>query len=60
MNWREGGYLESSKIPLDPWGNPYLYVSPGLHNDYDIISYGADGVRGGEGANSDIESWSIE
>ncbi len=58
--WRDGGYLESNKIPLDPWGNPYIYVSPGLHGDYDIISYGADGVRGGEGFDSDIESWSIE
>ncbi len=59
-NWRKGGYLESKKVPLDPWGNPYIYVSPGLHGDYDIISYGADGVRGGEGFDSDIENWSIE
>ncbi len=59
-NWREGGYLETKKIPLDPWGNPYVYISPGLHGDYDIISYGADGVRGGEGFDKDIESWAIE
>lgn len=59
-NWKEGGYLEKKKVPSDPWGNPYIYVSPGLHGDYDIISYGADGARGGEGFSSDIESWSIE
>lgn len=59
-NWREGGYLEKKKIPADPWGNPYLYASPGLNGDYDIISYGADGVRGGEGFNKDIESGSLE
>jgi general secretion pathway protein G len=46
-NWRSGGYLES--LPIDPWGNAYLYLSPGQQGDYDIFSYGADGVRGGEG-----------
>ncbi|TYT75767.1 type II secretion system major pseudopilin GspG [Desulfobotulus mexicanus] len=55
--WREGGYLESRRIPLDPWGNAYIYLSPGIHEEYDIISYGADGVAGGEGANADITSW---
>ncbi len=59
-NWREGGYLEKKKIPLDPWGNRYVYVSPGLHEDYEIISYGADGVRGGVKFDADIESWNIE
>jgi len=59
-NWREGGYLESKKIPGDPWGNPYVYLSPGLNGDYDLISYGADGVRGGEGFDADIESWNLE
>jgi general secretion pathway protein G len=59
-NWREGGYLEKKKIPSDPWGSRYVYISPGLHGDYDIISYGADGVRGGEGFDKDIESWDIE
>lgn len=58
-NWRDGGYLEKKKIPADPWGNPYVYVSPGVNGDYDIISYGADGVRGGEGFDADIESWNI-
>jgi len=59
-NWRSGGYLEKKSIPADPWGNPFLYVSPGVAADVDIISYGADGVRGGEGINKDLESWNIE
>lgn len=59
-DWREGGYLEQSRVPKDPWGNPYVYVSPGLHGDYDIISYGADGARGGTGVDSDIESWNLD
>jgi general secretion pathway protein G len=58
--WHEGGYLEKEKIPTDPWGNAYVYLSPGLHGDYDIISYGADGTPGGEGINADINSWEIE
>jgi general secretion pathway protein G len=54
-NWRQGGYLES--LPIDPWGNPYLYLSPGQQGDYDIFSYGADGVRGGDGQNADLGNW---
>ncbi|MCP4369502.1 MAG: type II secretion system major pseudopilin GspG, partial [Deltaproteobacteria bacterium] len=46
--WRKGGYLEKAKVPKDPWGNEFVYLSPGAHGDYDIISYGADGVPGGE------------
>ena len=60
QKYREGGYLEQKKIPLDPWGNPYVYVSPGLHGDYDIMSYGADGKEGGEGVNADIKSWEMQ
>jgi general secretion pathway protein G len=57
--WREGGYME--KVPKDPWGNPYVYISPGIHHkDYDIISYGADGVEGGEGNDADIQSWALD
>lgn len=59
-NWREGGYLEKKKVPADPWGNPFTYVSPGANGDYDIISYGADRARGGEGFAKDIESWSMD
>jgi len=58
--WREGGYLEKGKVPKDPWGNEYIYLCPGMHNDFDLISYGADGEPDGEGKNSDITSWDIE
>ncbi len=59
-NWREGGYLEKGRLPLDPWGNAFVYLSPGAHGEYDIICYGADGVPGGEGENKDINSWELE
>ena len=58
--WRKGGYLEKGKVPLDPWGNEFVYLSPGMHGDYDIISYGADGVPSGEDKNQDVNSWEIE
>lgn len=58
--WREGGYLEKGRLPLDPWGNPFVYLSPGAHSDYDIISYGADGVPGGESEDKDMNSWELE
>lgn len=54
-NYRKGGYIE--RVPKDPWGNPYVYASPGLHGDIDISSYGADGVQGGDGEDADINSW---
>jgi general secretion pathway protein G len=55
--FREGGYLEKKKVPLDPWGNPFMYISPGIHGDFDIISYGADGSEGGDGYDADINNW---
>lgn len=58
--WRKGGYLEKGKVPKDPWGNEFIYLSPGAHGDYDIIAYGADGVPGGEEFDKDISSWEIE
>jgi general secretion pathway protein G len=58
--WRKGGYLEKGKVPKDPWGNEFVYLSPGVHGDYDIIAYGADGVPGGEEFDKDISSWEIE
>ncbi len=58
--WRDGGYLEKGRVPVDPWGNTFVYLSPGVHGDYDISSYGADGVNGGDGKNSDINNWEIE
>jgi general secretion pathway protein G len=56
--WREGGYMK--KVPKDPWGNEYIYLSPGIHDNYDIISYAADGEAGGEEGDADINSWEIE
>ncbi|MBS1113379.1 MAG: gspG [Nitrospirae bacterium] len=58
--YREGGYLEQRKVPADPWGNPYIYISPGVYGDFDLISYGADGKEGGEGKDADIKSWDIQ
>ena len=58
--WRDGGYLDKNKVPKDPWGNDFVYLSPGVHGDFDIISYGSDGVPGGEGQNMDINNWEIE
>ncbi len=58
-NYKKGGYLDKKKITLDPWGNQYIYISPGLQGDYDIISYGADGQPGGEEYDADITNWDI-
>ena len=59
--WKEGGYLEKKKIPADPWDNPFVYISPGVHDkDFDLVSYGADKEEGGEGKYADVESWNLE
>jgi general secretion pathway protein G len=57
--WREGGYLTKGRVPKDPWGNDYVYLSPGVHDEdgFDITSYGADGEPGGEGNDKDINNW---
>jgi general secretion pathway protein G len=52
----DGPYLKKG-VPLDPWGNPYVFRSPGEHGEYDLISYGKDGKPGGEGEAADITSW---
>jgi len=55
-NW--GGPYLTKEIPMDPWGNPYVYKFPAEHGEEpDIISYGADGREGGEGENADVVSW---
>ncbi len=56
-NWR-GPYLKKD-IPLDPWGNAYVYRSPGAdpQNQYELMTYGKDGKEGGTGENGDIRSW---
>ena len=52
--WK-GPYLQPAAVPKDPWGNEYVYTIPSEHgNDYDLMSYGADGQSGGEGENADI------
>ena len=59
-NWRKEGYMESSKVPNDPWGNPFVYVIPGEHGEFDLSSYGRDGEKGGEEDNADINLWELE
>jgi len=54
-----GPYLKK-EIPADPWGNPYVYRTPGRNGGYEIISYGADGKEGGEAEHADINSWEAQ
>ena len=55
MNYRRDGYMK--KVPVDPWGRPYVYRSPGEHGETDILSFGPDGAEGGEEDNRDITNW---
>ena len=57
MNWT-GPYLAEPRIPIDPWGRSYRYVSPGDHGSYDLWSFGADGLWGGTRQAQDLLSWS--
>ncbi len=57
--WRKGGYLDKTKVPMDPWDYEFIYISPGLHGDFDLMSYGPDGEPGGEDLDADINSWEI-
>lgn len=57
-NWAENGYMD--RLPVDPWGKPYLYLSPGVHEDFDVFSYGANGIAGGTGADADVGSWALK
>jgi general secretion pathway protein G len=56
-NWKAGGYVE--RLPLDPWGNPYQYLNPGVRGEIDVFSFGADGAPGGEANDADIGSWAL-
>ncbi|RMF93359.1 MAG: type II secretion system protein GspG [Candidatus Schekmanbacteria bacterium] len=57
-NWSKGGYIEGKKIPKDPWGSEYNYLSPGVNNpDYDLWSNGKDKISGTE---DDIQSWNLD
>lgn len=57
-NWNPRGYLE--KEPVDPWKNPYQYLTPGLHGEVDVMTFGADGVPGGDNVNADIGNWNLD
>jgi general secretion pathway protein G len=54
-NYNTGGYIE--RLPTDPWGVQYQYLSPGVHGDFDIFTFGADGAAGGDGVDADIGTW---
>lgn len=54
-NWKS--YLD--RLPKDPWGNPYHYLSPGVHGEIDVFSLGADAQPGGSGVDADIGSWDL-
>ena len=54
-NWKS--YLD--KLPKDPWGRPYQFLSPGLKGEIDVFSLGADGQSGGTGSDADIGSWDL-
>ena len=57
-NFRKGGYLNS--LPIDPWGRPYLYLSPGENGEFDLYSLGADGITGGEEQNAVVGNWATQ
>ncbi len=59
-HWATNGYIDKRKVPKDPWENDFIYISPGINGPYDITSYGADGVQGGEGNNKDIHNWDLD
>ncbi|MEW5974067.1 MAG: type II secretion system major pseudopilin GspG [Pseudomonadota bacterium] len=57
--WKQGGYLD--RLPQDPWGRPYMYLSPGDQGRaFDLYSLGADGQPGGAGAAADIGNWALD
>ena len=58
-NWKQGGYLERTTPPKDPWGRDYQYLNPGLRGEIDVFSFGRDGQSGGEGPDAEIGSWSL-
>jgi general secretion pathway protein G len=58
-NWKQGGYIERSSVPVDPWGEPYKYLNPGVRGEIDVFSLGRDRALGGEGPDADIGSWSL-
>lgn len=57
-NWKRGGYIE--RLPADPWGNEYQYLSPGDKMEFDLWSFGSDARLGGEDVAADISNWNID
>lgn len=57
QNYPPKGYLDS--LPKDPWGRDYVYLCPGEHGDFDLMSLGADSQEGGEGVDADVKSWEL-
>jgi len=57
-NWAQGGYID--RVPSDPWGNPYQFLSPGVRGAFDLMSFGADGRPGGSGVDADIGNWQAD
>lgn len=57
-NYKQGGYIP--RLPKDPWGTEYQFLSPGVKGEYDVFSYGADGKPGGDGVDTDIGNWNLE
>lgn len=55
--YAEEGFIQ--RLPDDPWGHDYQYLSPGEHGRFDVYSLGADGRPGGEGDNADIGNWDL-
>jgi len=53
----KGGKSYLDALPKDAWGGDFIYLSPGVHGDVDILSYGADGKAGGTGFDADIGNW---
>lgn len=56
-HWKEGGYLK--KMPVDPWGNEYQYLSPGTHGAYDLYTLGPKGKAGSRDSDSIIGEWQL-
>jgi general secretion pathway protein G len=58
QNWKAEGYID--RLPSDPWGHPYQYLSPGQNGEFDLYSMGADGQLDGQGVNADVSNWNLE
>ena len=58
--WRKGGYLDKGRVPKDPWESDYVYLSPGLNGEFDLMAYCDDGEPGGEGKDADINNWDLD